>query len=242
MIFFRKIRQQQLGENKFGNYSLYAIGEILLVVIGIVIALQIDKWNEDENLSKTEVALLKEMKKNLEADLVETQRDIDLNKEKLNANEIVLVNLKGPKSHNDSINFYYANLMGGAYLSTNTSAYDNLESMGFHIIRKDSLRIKITELYSNKYKYIHRLESNFIDNFYSIQLQPLIINNLVTDTVWISARPVNQSKLALNHEFKETIKLNIHWIKFLINGYANIEEEIAALIIQLDSEIKNRND
>ena len=241
MKFFGKIRYQLLSENKFSHYSLYALGEILLVVIGIVIALQLDNWNEDRNFRKTEVALLKEMKKNLEADLAETQWNINLNKEKLIANELVLENLKSPERHNDTLNFYYANLMGGAYFSSNTSAYDNLKSIGFQIIKNDSLRIKITELYSNRYKYIHRLESNFIDNFYTSKLEPLIISNLISDTIWISARPINKSKLAMNHEFKETIKLNIHWIKFMIDIYANIEGEIAALIIQIDGEIKNRD-
>ena len=45
--FFRQIRQRLLTQNKFSKYLLYAVGEILLVVIGILIALQIDSWNED---------------------------------------------------------------------------------------------------------------------------------------------------------------------------------------------------
>lgn len=44
--FFRRIRQQLLGENKFRKYLLYALGEIFLVVIGILIALQLNNWNE----------------------------------------------------------------------------------------------------------------------------------------------------------------------------------------------------
>ena len=44
--FFRKIRQNLLIENKTGKYLKYAIGEIILVVIGILIALQINNWNE----------------------------------------------------------------------------------------------------------------------------------------------------------------------------------------------------
>lgn len=43
--FFRKIRQGLLSENKFSRYLLYAVGEILLVVIGILIALQVNNWN-----------------------------------------------------------------------------------------------------------------------------------------------------------------------------------------------------
>ena len=44
--FFRKIRQRLLTENKFSKYLIYAIGEIILVVIGILIALWINNWNE----------------------------------------------------------------------------------------------------------------------------------------------------------------------------------------------------
>ena len=44
--FFRKIRQNLLMENKTGKYFKYAIGEIVLVVIGILIALSINNWNE----------------------------------------------------------------------------------------------------------------------------------------------------------------------------------------------------
>ena len=43
--FFRRIRQQLLTENKFSKYVLYAVGEIILVVVGILIALSINNWN-----------------------------------------------------------------------------------------------------------------------------------------------------------------------------------------------------
>ena len=47
--FFRKIRKRLLTENKFSKYLIYAIGEIVLVVIGILIALQINNWNTQQN-------------------------------------------------------------------------------------------------------------------------------------------------------------------------------------------------
>ncbi len=50
--FFRKIRQKALTENKFGKYLTYAIGEIILVVIGILIALGVNNWNENRKLNK----------------------------------------------------------------------------------------------------------------------------------------------------------------------------------------------
>lgn len=69
MKFFRKIRQKVLSENKFskpasptGRYFIYAIGEIVLVVIGILIALQINNWNQarkDDNALKAYLVKIK---------------------------------------------------------------------------------------------------------------------------------------------------------------------------------------
>jgi uncharacterized protein DUF6090 len=56
--FFRKIRQQLLTENNFSKYLIYAVGEIILVVIGILIALSINNWNEKIKFkNKTQVML-----------------------------------------------------------------------------------------------------------------------------------------------------------------------------------------
>jgi hypothetical protein len=59
--FFRKIRQKMLTENKFSKYLIYAIGEIILVVIGILIALQINNWNQE----RIQAAELDDLKKSI---------------------------------------------------------------------------------------------------------------------------------------------------------------------------------
>jgi len=67
--FFRKIRQKLLSENKFSKYLIYAIGEIVLVVIGILIALQINNWNEDKK-GKVELnQYLSSLKENIQSDI-----------------------------------------------------------------------------------------------------------------------------------------------------------------------------
>ncbi len=68
--FFRKIRQNLLMENKTGKYFKYAIGEILLVVIGILIALGLNNWNEDRKSIRTSTILLKEIVEDLKSDTV----------------------------------------------------------------------------------------------------------------------------------------------------------------------------
>ena len=63
--FFRKIRNKLLTDNRFGKYLLYAIGEILLVVIGILIALWIDNWNEEKNQQERFHIVLVDVEKEL---------------------------------------------------------------------------------------------------------------------------------------------------------------------------------
>jgi hypothetical protein len=46
--FFRKIRKNMLTENKFSKYLIYAIGEIALVMIGILLTLQVNNWNKNQ--------------------------------------------------------------------------------------------------------------------------------------------------------------------------------------------------
>lgn len=61
--FFRKIRQNLLSEGKTEKYFKYAIGEIILVVIGILIALQINNWNENRINSNEEITILNSLKR-----------------------------------------------------------------------------------------------------------------------------------------------------------------------------------
>ena len=74
--FFRKIRQRLLTQNRFTKYMLYAIGEILLVVIGILIALQIDTWNDNRKLNNQELELLESLQKEFTSNRDELERAI----------------------------------------------------------------------------------------------------------------------------------------------------------------------
>ena len=78
--FFRKIRQNLLMENKTGKYFKYAIGEIILVVIGILIALQINTWNKERIEQRTEHTYLTNIKRDLKHQL--DSIDIHLSYEK----------------------------------------------------------------------------------------------------------------------------------------------------------------
>ena len=75
---FRKIRKQFADDNKPLKYARYAIGEIVLVVIGILIALQVNNWNEERKLNKLEIATLNEIKISLEQSTLDLETSLKI--------------------------------------------------------------------------------------------------------------------------------------------------------------------
>ncbi|NVK48725.1 MAG: hypothetical protein HWE09_03075 [Cyclobacteriaceae bacterium] len=101
--FFRHIRQRLLSEGKTRNYLLYAIGEIVLVVIGILIALQINNWNEyRKDISKSR-AILGEFKKDLASDTTGINRVVRLLEQRTSYEAWALNKVAYDKSQVDSL-------------------------------------------------------------------------------------------------------------------------------------------
>lgn len=87
--FFRKIRQKLLSVNNFRKYLLYAVGEIVLVVIGILIALSINNWNESRKQSSAEKEFITSVKNDLKQDKFFIEQIIALNEPRMEAYEIL---------------------------------------------------------------------------------------------------------------------------------------------------------
>lgn len=80
---YRNIRQKLLSESKTGKYIKYAVGEIVLVVIGILIALQVNNWNEGRKSKLQQTVFLKNIRQDLMNDLVQLDKIIDYQTKKL---------------------------------------------------------------------------------------------------------------------------------------------------------------
>lgn len=98
--FFRKIRKKLLSENKFSKYLIYAIGEIILVVIGILIALSINNWNEKQKDLAKEQLILKQLNSEYRSNLNQLDEKILMRNEALEACNYLLNQI----DNSDSIN------------------------------------------------------------------------------------------------------------------------------------------
>jgi len=105
--FFRRIRQRLLLENKLSSYLVYAIGEIILVVIGILIALQINTWNEKQKDLEQEQLILKQLKSEYISNLEQLDEKILMRNEGTEACNLILNQIDNPEAINAE-DFYKA--------------------------------------------------------------------------------------------------------------------------------------
>ena len=94
--FFRKIRQRLLTENKFNKYLLYAIGEIILVMVGILLALQVNNWNESRKDNIKEQQILRQLKEEYNANLLQLEQKITHRKKIIEAATQILQYIDQP--------------------------------------------------------------------------------------------------------------------------------------------------
>ena len=95
--FFRKIRKELISKMKFSEYLLYAIGEIVLVVIGILIALQINNYSEQKKARSEEKVLLSNLSNDVALDILQIENNTALSRERLQRLDSLVQLLKSPE-------------------------------------------------------------------------------------------------------------------------------------------------
>ena len=154
--FFRKIRQNLLSEGKTGKYFKYAIGEIVLVVIGILIALAINNWNDNRKSKLTEIKYVNDLIEDLNNDVIALKEfTVDLESKK--ASKRKLESFLENKEGIDSIEFHIVNqyILTERFTPSNITIEELKNSGGLKIIRNVDLRRQIVSMYNSYSKEVH---------------------------------------------------------------------------------------
>jgi len=150
-------------DNKPLKYMRYAIGEIVLVVIGILIALTINNWNEKRKQNFTEIEVLNDMIIGLDRDKETLDYNIKRHYWAIESCEIILKSLSEGKNYNDSLASHFASVHNYTNFYSNKGAYESLKTIGFEIISNKKLRFEIINLYEQWYS-IHQSNVSILSN------------------------------------------------------------------------------
>jgi hypothetical protein len=174
----RKIRQKLLVEGKTSQYFKYAIGEIILVVIGILIALSINNWNENRKTSAQVKNILSALHSDLVQDTILITKKLPGIAEQYQFNESIRARVAATNATLDTlikITRFEFNPTWSNQILYNTNAYNSLNETGLIENLPDTLKSKIKTFYNNKFYLNRKIErttndyrnkvSSFVDTY-----------------------------------------------------------------------------
>jgi hypothetical protein len=251
--FFRKIRQNMIKENKVSKYLLYAIGEILLVVIGILIALAINNNSEAGKIKIKELNYLKGIKSDLHLNLLELNAYKLKRETSVKSAEIILDFFEEEITIDpNEFNFHNLNVQVWYPIKKNDNTFQELINSGnLAIISNDSIKNTLLNLQLG-YKQISFLEEHLTYDFENY-MYPIYfsITDLKSDienyTFQVSNgeeginKKLSEEKIKLllkNQTFKNGFMLSVFTNNKLIIEYETMILMTEKLIVSIDTELE----
>jgi hypothetical protein len=175
---FRNIRQNLILENKTGKYFKYAIGEIILVVIGILIALQVSNWNKQNEDRTLERRYISELMLDLQKDSIFISESRQRSYQQMVSKNKLTSYYEGLQIAEDSLAVYFGyQWKPVTKFNPITTTLDELKSTGnIRVIQNSSIRRKILETYNYYTTHINNTEERY-------HIQQNALGNLVISKV-----------------------------------------------------------
>lgn len=235
--FFRKIRKELLTENKISKYLFYAIGEIVLVVIGILIALQINNWNNNRIKKNAENQYYQNIKRQITEDKQEIIGNINYNNVDLNKLKYgVQIIEENDRSKTDSLGYIAMNLVRYSDFNRQSNIYETMVNSGEIKLLKNPDIIDGLRSLEEIYIYINKMESIHRD---------VILNgaiNSVMKNIKFNVREVQRPDNLFTFEFQNLIFLIIRIMNEKDEIYNRALDEIQSIIDLIDEELNIQGD
>ena len=238
--FFRRIRYDLMGKNKTGKYLKYAIGEIVLVVIGILIALSINNWNQVRQAHKFEKELLTELRQTIIYDYSLIERILEGNQTSKSSCQTILTHFEHKLPYHDSLNQHFWKANWWWQLNLRHTAFENAKSYGLHFIKGDSLRSLLTHVYENDAEYMDDQDGRLALYQYNV-IEPYIINLFESTSLHSEMIPLDYDMLRIDQKYRTILKTNIGNRNFFESYVVtNILSKLQELDRRLLEEINSR--
>ena len=226
--FLRKIRLRLIAESKFSNYLIYAIGEIVLVVIGILIALSINNWNEEKKEKKELNQYLSSLKENIKEDIQVLDSLIKRRELIINRSKKEQLNFLNKTFNFDDTRWALSSYVD-FYLQPNTSAYDALKNSPYlGKINGTNLNNLIIDYYAKTYqiKEAEKSYNEFLENLEAKQAYD-IDRTLVMAYIWMDPEQLKSTKTT-QEEIENVFKKMHHSVAFrnIVSQAVNQEKGI----------------
>jgi len=238
--FFRKIRHDLIANSKFYKYFKYAIGEVVLVVVGILIALQINNWNEQRKIQAQEFEILKAIKSDLLNCHSEIAGVIKSNKNLHKHLSSIVKYIDEDLAYNTELDTAFARISSWPSPFFSYSAYETLKNKGVDLIQNKAIRENIISTYDFGLTYLYKDLDKYAWSYaesVSIPLVNKLIRRNLTNRL---ARPNDFEQLKENEEFLNMLYFRINFINASLEAYSHFGNSVNTLINDIENELSSR--
>jgi hypothetical protein len=233
---FNTVRQRLLAQNRFTRYLVYAIGEIVLVVVGILIAFQVNTWNAERKERALEVKTLNELRAAFSTDLVDITFNLAFNERGKHASEQLLKAFDLGLSYHDSLDRHFGNFYNVTVFINSTGAYETLKARGVDIITNDTLRGSVVRMHDVIYNDLLVNERNF--DYVDLQENKrFMLANMTEWKLFDSAKPMDYERLRQDPEFRNRLEYTVQCRTMTCTRIERAKAECERVILALEKEI-----
>ena len=234
--FFRQIRQRLLTDNKFSKYLLYAVGEILLVVIGILIALQVNNWNEQRKDRATEQKVLYDLHEDLEVNINRLNEDILLEQRTIRQANKIITHLDERKPYDPSLDVIFAEALYSPDIILSTTGFESFKLKGIDIVQNEMLQRKILNLFDVIYANLIAETVRLENQFWPSSVLPMIHKHF-RETDFRKLKPTNYEALLEDTTYKNMVMHRVHFRKLALDLKTTALRETEELIKRIEMEL-----
>lgn len=251
MKLFRKIRERLLQESKLIRYLIYGIGEITLVVIGILIAVAINNSNIEKIDKLKETKYLKNIKLDLQKDLTSLNFNLTFRKERYSGTSKLISQINGQPIENvTELAINVANTLNEGRFTPNNSTYTELASSGnLNLISNDTIKKLILELEELYKKNNFAIDHETFD--YREYISKPVFKHINTEKLWpvlsgektITQQGISKfdfEKLFQSLEYKNGLVITNIITQSLIVMYEKIASKSKKIIELIEIELEQR--
>jgi hypothetical protein len=224
-----------MADNKTGKYLKYALGEILLVMIGILLALQVNNWNEGRKTNEFETKLLQEIYANTKKNISHVKLSITRESMFEASCELLLNYFDENLKYHDSLDVHFNNAIRWRTLYLDNSAYETAKSYGLHIIKKDTLRKLLTKTYEFDQLWIDNMTKRQYDYHFNT-ITPMLIDFFeISTNLSPKLVPLDYDSLKENKAIINILKTNainrgrsVDYLRSMLKSQMDLEQMLKA--------------
>jgi len=215
----------------------HAVGEVFLIVVGVLVALAVNNWNTDRQDRQTELSLLQELRAALTADLdvlKGAETGFQSRKQKI---EALRDHVGRAEPYAESLNADFGIVLGIWPIHFNRSPYEVLKAKGLNLVSNDSLRLKVVHVYDQVYADYQESQEDDRNVIFEV-VRPYYLTAFRNIRFQETATPINYESIVRDQLFRNILEYRLRSLE--ANSIDPVEtaiRNVSSLLHDLSDEI-----